>query len=133
MKESLEHLLGKSKLLKEEILIVFLIVLVGAASFGLGRLSVSDSAKTPVRIVYPAGEGEKTVASSVNVSAAAANTAAAVGQSPEKVVASKSGSKYHFPWCPGASRISQKNKIWFDSPAQAEAAGYEKASNCPGL
>ena len=129
----------KSLLDKKDILLVLLIVLVGVTSFGLGRLSVSPADKSPVKITYPAREsGEVAEPSLSGKSAAAAATAAAKGgqaaaDTSGKVVASKSGSKYHFPWCSGALRISQKNKIWFDSPAAAEAAGYDKASNCKGL
>ena len=49
------------------------------------------------------------------------------------LVASKSGAKYHFPWCAGASQIAEKNKIWFDSYVEAQTAGYTPASNCKGL
>jgi hypothetical protein len=50
-----------------------------------------------------------------------------------QVVASKSGTKYHLPTCPGAKQIKEANKIVFDSVAAAEAAGYKPAANCPGL
>ncbi|TSC62722.1 MAG: hypothetical protein G01um101448_259 [Parcubacteria group bacterium Gr01-1014_48] len=48
-------------------------------------------------------------------------------------VASKKGTKYHFPWCGGAARISEENKIWFNSKEEAEKAGYTPAGNCKGL
>lgn len=50
-----------------------------------------------------------------------------------EVVASKSGTKYYFPWCGTAKRIKEENKVWFASRAEAEAAGYEPAANCKGL
>ncbi|MEK7120782.1 MAG: hypothetical protein AAB840_01690 [Patescibacteria group bacterium] len=49
------------------------------------------------------------------------------------VVASKSGSKYHLPWCSGASTIKEENKIWFDSVEEARKAGYTPAGNCKGI
>jgi len=49
------------------------------------------------------------------------------------LVASKTGKKYHFPWCAGAAQIAEKNKIWFDSYAAAQSAGYTAAANCPNL
>jgi methylphosphotriester-DNA--protein-cysteine methyltransferase len=49
------------------------------------------------------------------------------------VVASKSGTKYHLPTCPGAKQIKSTNLITFNSKQEAEAAGYTPASNCPGL
>jgi len=46
------------------------------------------------------------------------------------VVASKGSDKYHFTWCPGASKISEKNKITFPSETAAIAAGLTLAGNC---
>ncbi len=48
-------------------------------------------------------------------------------------VASKNGTKYHFPWCGSAKQIKEENKIWFKTKAEAEAAGYTPASNCKGI
>ena len=48
-------------------------------------------------------------------------------------VASKNGTKYHFPWCSGAKSISEVNKIWFNSVEEARASGYAPAANCKGL
>lgn len=50
-----------------------------------------------------------------------------------RLVASKKGTKYHLPWCPGAMRMSEKNKIFFKNKYEAEKAGYEPAKNCAGL
>ncbi len=50
-----------------------------------------------------------------------------------QVVASRSGKKYHFPWCPGAETISEKNKIWFADEKEARRRGYTPAGNCKGL
>ncbi len=49
------------------------------------------------------------------------------------VVASKKGKTYSFPWCSGAKRISQKNKIIFKSKKEAEEKGYREAKNCAGF
>lgn len=46
------------------------------------------------------------------------------------VVGSRNGSKYHYPWCPGASQIKNENKITFESEVAAQNAGYSKAANC---
>jgi len=55
------------------------------------------------------------------------------GQVGGKYVASKNGSKYHFPWCSGATRMKEENKIWFETKEAAEKAGYGPAANCKGL
>jgi len=48
----------------------------------------------------------------------------------KSVVASKKGSKYHFPWCVGASQIKEENKVWYENEEEAIRAGLEKAKNC---
>ncbi len=53
----------------------------------------------------------------------------------KRVVADKSllGDKshlYHFIWCPGAKKIKEENKIWFDNEQSAIQTGYKLASNC---
>ncbi len=90
-----------------------LIVLVGFAGFGLGRLSVLEENRPPIRVL--AGESAR---------------AAPEGGG---VVASKNGAKYHLPWCSGAARIAEENRVWFASAAEARRAGYEPAANCPGI
>ena len=48
-----------------------------------------------------------------------------------KLMGSRNGTKYYFPWC--GSNIAEKNKIWFNSEEEAKAKGYEPAANCKGL
>ena len=48
-------------------------------------------------------------------------------------VASKAGTKYYLPSCAGASNIKEENRVYFVSVAQAQAAGYTAAANCPGI
>jgi len=51
----------------------------------------------------------------------------------ERVVASKESNVYHKPSCRYAEKIKSENKIWFDSPAEARAAGYRPCEVCnPG-
>jgi len=38
---------------------------------------------------------------------------------------------YHRPDCPGYSQVSLKNRVPFNSAAEAQAAGYRLAKNCP--
>lgn len=104
-----------------DLLIITIIILVGFASFGLGRLSVQNTKRIPVTIV------------------GATSQTASVGSSNNspiksgKVVASRNGTKYHFPWCSGAKRIAKQNLITFSSTDEAQKAGYTPASNCKGL
>ncbi len=51
----------------------------------------------------------------------------------ERVVASRTGTKYHLPWCAGALAIKEENKLWFNTPEDAQRAGYTPAGNCKGI
>ncbi len=106
---------------REDLLIISLIVLVAFAGFGLGRLSKIREYKTPVRVEQPAAETQ------------AGASGFAAGQESGTLVASKNSDKYHYPWCSGARRIKEENRIWFEDAAGARAAGYEPAGNCKGL
>ncbi len=116
--------------IREEWLVVFVIILVAALSFGLGRLSVLKAQNGGLEIVYPGGQQ----ASVGNSFEGTGNSREGQARTEEgELVASKSGTKYHFTWCPGAQTIKEENKIFFNTKQEAEGAGYQPASNCKGL
>lgn len=113
---------------REDVFLILLITLVGFGGFGLGRLSKISEERSPVRMFQEsvllsraAERGDETTPSFLE------------GTSPQQFVASVSGTKYHLPWCSGASSIKEENKIWFSTSDEARLAGYEPAANCPGL
>ncbi|MEK7082374.1 MAG: hypothetical protein AAB915_01720 [Patescibacteria group bacterium] len=115
---------------KSDLFAAALIFLVGMGGFGLGRLSVLWQDKMPLEIIEPEQGNEAAVSSaSVVQSKPKPRPAPARG----KFVGSRSGSAYHYPWCPGAQRIKEENKIWFATKEEAEAKGYKPAGNCPDL
>ncbi len=108
-----------------------LIILVSSFSFGLGRFSKIIESQEPIRIEQIPTE---TVTKKVGAEGDIAGASTAVSSAVQgKYVASKSGTKYHLPWCSGAQRIKEENKIWFDTEEEAKKAGYAPAANCPGL
>ena len=115
-----------------DVLLSTLIITVALASYGLGRYSVwegnSASSVTTSTPLEPA-------VVLVPPAAAPTSTAAtpAVGAAAGAYVASKSGTKYHLPWCGSAKQIKEENKIWFATKEEAEKAGYTPAANCPGI
>ncbi len=111
---------------KERFFIAFLICLVGTGSFGLGRLSVLPKKNVPLSIGY---ESQNT-AFSAAIASSAETTQEKSQPNSQKIVASKSGTRYYFPACSGGKRIKEENKIWFDSEADAKALGYSLAQNC---
>ncbi len=113
-------------------LIVLVIILSSLASFGLGRLSKIEENHEPIIIENAGVSGAAALAMS-REGLSAKETAPPVLREGGTYVASKNGSKYYFPWCSGAQKISEKNKVVFSSKEEAEKAGYQKASNCKGL
>ena len=120
-----------------ELYTILLIIAVGTGSFGLGRLSKLEEARIPIRIEQTIAPQTASALSSVNGQQLLGKSSPASGAKPlaegGKVVASRGGSRYHFPWCSGAQRISETNKVWFDSVEEARKAGYTPANNCKGL
>ncbi len=125
--------------------LILVIVLIGTLGFGLGRFSGLRGAKEPISIVYP-DLATSTANLNNNIetddvksdtpkkgSGVETATVIPVVQTSGQYVASRVGTKYHYPWCGSAKQIKEENKIWFATRAEAEAAGYTPAGNCPGL
>lgn len=47
-----------------------------------------------------------------------------------KTVGNKNSKIFHLPGCSGYDRVSEKNRVYFSSAAEAETAGYRIAKNC---
>lgn len=111
-------------------LCLLVLILVGVGSFGLGRFSMSEidgnnklilDNKNISIVKEEIGEGDNALGTIEKIE----------GTQKEKMyVASKNGKLYYTLNCSGASRISEKNRIWFASSSDAERAGYEFSSSC---
>jgi len=106
---------------EKDLILAAVIILVALISFGLGRLSKIRENKTPI-----------TITTTTTTSASSTSTSG-VDVANGVVVASKNGTKYHYPWCSGAQSIKEENKIYFSSTEEARKAGYTPAANCKGL
>jgi hypothetical protein len=110
-----------------DIFTALIIVLTAISAFGLGRLSAIYDAKAPLVIKNaaeaPASSTTVSVRSSVNTKPPATTGAG-------KYLASKNGQKYYPADCPAASRVSEQNRIWFNSAVEAEQAGLSLSSAC---
>jgi hypothetical protein len=110
-----------------EIFMVIVIVLVALIGFGLGRISALRENKFPIQIDYEEAKSLDPPQGEIG------GRTSDFEQTANLLVGSKNSSVYHFPWCSGAQRISESNKIWFSSKEEAEKAGYRPAANCKGL
>lgn len=133
MGESIQDIWDKFKsffntsLAEDKLFLAILMVCVALTAFGLGRLAERASHEMPqnsgsASVVFTNINQEDKEITSMEVT-----------PNVEQYVASKSGTKYHYPWCPGAKQMKEENKIFFTSRTEAEAAGYTPAANCKGL
>lgn len=104
---------------EKDLILAAVIILVALISFGLGRLSKIGESRVPITIE--------------NLSTTTQTEKITDNKTTGNFVASKNGTKYHYPWCAGAQSIKEENKIWFSTAEEAQKAGYEPASNCKGL
>jgi len=118
------------------------IVLISIIAFSLGRISGLQEKREPVRVIDNSPPNPSLIlreggSEQISTGEVKGSSTSSSGTSPSnssgQVVASKNGTKYHYPWCAGAKQISEKNKISFNSIEEARAAGYSPASNCKGL
>ncbi|MBI2121569.1 MAG: hypothetical protein HYT98_00450 [Candidatus Sungbacteria bacterium] len=122
---------------KSDLYVAVIIFLTALASFGLGRLSAIWPEKEP--IVLDENLELRTKNQDKNLDLKTENLEklsskfSDLSSAQKRYVASKSGTAYHFSWCPGALRIKEENKIWFETKEEAEKAGYKPAGNCEGL
>ena len=123
MGRSIQEMTNKIKTLFEDDTFFYtvIIILVGVASFGLGKHSGGVQPQVQAQAV------------TVSQPAPVSETTTVPASTQKNYVASKNGSKYHLLTCPGASQIKEENKVFFDTVEQAHAQGYTPAGNCPGL
>lgn len=109
------------------------IVLISLASFGLGRLSVIWQPKTPISVTRENTEAALLPGKTAGAKSESSQSASRDLSPLDGVVASKNGSSYHLPSCPGAKKIKPENLVQFKTSKEAQQAGYKPAGNCPGL
>lgn len=113
-----------------DLYIVLMIILVGTASYGLGIISSHEKNRVPISVLKVKDSMYASVLESLPKNT---DTNAAQEVNSGEVVASKSGTKYYYPWCSGVSRIKEENKVWYKSIEEAKTAGLTPASKCSGL
>ncbi|MEK7160723.1 MAG: hypothetical protein AAB724_01715 [Patescibacteria group bacterium] len=104
-------------------------ILVALIAFGAGRLTAPEIVRNPIIIDEPNVSGSINIFG--NVSQPAINevgdpleASGALAGQEGLFLASKGGTKYHWPWCSYAKNIKLENQKWFNSETQAQTAGY---------
>ena len=119
----------------KDFFVLGLIIATGVSGFFLGRMSLQGEdlgERAGFRIL--GGEGNVPVLVSQTAPASMALPPRPIPDgSKGAYVGSKNGTTYHLPWCSGAARILEANKVWFTTKGEAEAKGYRPAANCKGI
>ena len=111
----------------ETYLMVVVIILVGLAGFGLGKLSNAGEGRA---IIIQTGNAQNLQTTSSSNTQNTASAIEAFTANTGSFVASKNGTKYYLPGCSGVGRIQDQNKVYFTTEQEAIDAGYTKASGC---
>jgi hypothetical protein len=121
----------------KDILIVIIVILVGLGSFELGRLSKGDDSQgqninngsqnnndtSQISVDNPTDVGRLDTTGDV---VRQANP----GRPTSSFFASSKGKKYYTANCSAGKNIKQANLVYFNTAAQAEAAGYTLSTSC---
>ena len=125
----------KGLLRNPDAILTALIIGVSLTSFALGRISVGNDLVPETGKAEAIGATNSALRENLKPTnpLQMASTTQGETRTQKGYVASKSGTKYHLPWCGSAKQIKEENKIWFDTKEEAEKAGYTPASNCKGI
>lgn len=124
--------------IKDKLFLVTVIVLVALIGFGLGRLSsryqtvelnINSTIVNTTDLSKMVSDKSDKSGTTYNVPAVEGVAVAAI----VKIIGNKNSKIYHREDCPGVLKMSDSNKVAFDSISAAKEAGYRPAGNCPGL
>lgn len=127
----MEKILKLLKQYQADIILAIAIILISITAFNLGKISVLKQERTPITITEPVNS-RQAIGNNGNVIQNSKLEPSTYNLTPSSVVASKNSTSkvYHFPWCPSASKIADKNKLTFATEAAAISAGFILAGNC---
>lgn len=98
-------------------------ILVAVLSFGAGKLSEVSRPDSP--IIFQ--EAPKCESASGNNTENKSETTATVNQG--KIIGNKNSLIYHIPGGGSYNKVSETNRVYFNSEEEAQKAGYRKAKN----
>lgn len=114
-----------------DIALVVGFILVAIIAFGAGRLTAPAVVRNPIIIENMGDTGNSAgIDDSAASGVSSDNPVNASIQSNTKgmFVGSKNSNLYHWPWCAPAKNIKPENEVWFQSEAEARAAGRSPSS-----
>lgn len=103
---------------EDKIILAIGFILVAFLSFGAGKLSETYRPNTPI-IFKNAPDCSTSLAKSADATADIAKTEG-------KIIGNKNSKIYHIPGSASYNKISPENRVYFDTEADAQKAGYRK-------
>lgn len=114
----------------KDFLVILIVILVGLVSFGLGRLSASDTGGLDIKYTSLEASG-LTGAQEARVFLENNPKLDKSTQAVKKAFyASSRGQKYYSADCSAGNNIKPENRIYFDTAEKAESAGYSLSTAC---
>ena len=115
----------------KDVFVIIIVLLVGLASFELGRLSKASSG-SGVKIEYGTESANVISATELysNILQNDKMSQKTKNANGKVFFASSRGSKYYSIGCSAGKNIKQENRIYFAIKEEAERAGYELSNAC---
>ncbi len=118
-----------------KLFIPVVIILSTLIAFGAWKLHTIEASRGPIQIRQSEMVAPSTLLGLSTASLKTSGDILATTTLVQKAVtgayvASRGGTSYYLPSCSGAKRISEKNKIYFESKVEAERLGYKPAKTC---
>ncbi len=127
--ENIKQFLSSDK--GKDILTVFIVILVGLLSFGLGRLSKNiDQEGLKIQYVDQGLQTGDFVSLSQFEAQNEPNPIQTSNSSEKAFFASSRGQKYYPRGCSAGKSIKMENRVYFDTEEEAQKAGFERSSSC---
>ena len=109
-------------------------IIIASIFFALGRISALEERGGPIKITYPNSTSTASVINSLPPRQDLGGIPIlGIGGDSGRVIGSKSGKKYYYPWCGTVKRIKPENQVVFESADTAVRAGFTPGGNCKGL
>lgn len=125
--KKIKHFIDSDK--GKDILTVLIVILVGLGSFQLGRLS-KENTQTDLKIDFTSQEASPIASKPAKSTNSSLIPKTTQNSSSGEFFASNRGSKYYPKNCSAGKSITEENKIYFSSAADAEKAGYQLSTAC---
>jgi len=112
---------------ERDIFIVIFFIVSVIISFNLGRISEKEER---TRITYERSLSPQKTLTEIKKDTPATTKGVSQADFEKNIWGSRSGTKFYYAWCSGASRIKEENRVYYTSKEEAMLSGRTIASGC---